>query len=250
MPPDTSANLAGADVLDIVVLYPRLLGLYGDRGNALALLHRAAGRNLPARMVEVGPEDPIPTQGDLYLLGGTEDSSMLVALDLLRRQADVMAGVVQRAPTLAVCAGFQLLSDQFVGPDDVARPGLGLIDAWCERLPRERAVGEVVLDSDTFGALTGFENHQGNARLGRDAEPLGRVRSGIGNGVDGVEGAVQGNVVATYLHGPVLVRNPDLADHLLASAVGHPLGPLADPPVERLRRERLRARGRFWERRT
>lgn len=229
--------------LSLVLVYPEMLGLYGDRGNALALRRRARGRDIDARIVEVGVGDPIPADGDIYLVGGAEDASMLVALDALRGSGTLRSAVEAGRPCLAVCAGLQLLGRSFTGPDQRAHEGLGLLDVTCGRLTGPRAVGEVLLDATGpfTGLVTGFENHYGDAVLGPDAAPLGRVRVGVGNGYDAAEGAVQGSIVATYLHGPVLVRNPLLADHLLTAAVGHELDPLPDPQIERLRRERVRA---------
>jgi CobQ-like glutamine amidotransferase family enzyme len=231
------------DTIDVVVVYPQLLGLYGDRGNALALKHRAAVRDIGVRIVEVQPGEPVPSAADIYLLGGGEDGSMLAAADLLRRDRGLVTAVRRGAPCLAVCAGLQLLACEFAGPDDVIRPGLGLLDVRCWRLTGPRAVGEVVAEPLRLvdEPLSGYENHQGDAVLGPGAEPLGLVRHGVGNGHDRLEGVVQGSVVATYLHGPVLVRNPTLADHLLAAAIGAPLRAWSDPSVDRLRRERLHA---------
>ncbi|MDQ6688350.1 MAG: glutamine amidotransferase [Actinomycetota bacterium] len=230
-----------ADSLDIVVVYPELLGLYGDRGNGLALVHRSRARGIRTRVVDVHPGDVVPETGDLYLLGGGEDAPMMLAWELLVDQPGLARALDRGAPCLAVCAGFQLLSEEFAGPDGKSRPGLGVLDVRCSRLTGARAVGEVVTEPVGLpvGPVTGYENHQGDAVLGAEAKPLGRVRTGIGNGVAGDEGAVQGGVVATYLHGPVLARNPAIADHLLAAALGGPLEPWVDTAVERLRRERL-----------
>lgn len=226
----------------IVVVYPQLLGLYGDRGNAAALRRRAGARGIGTQVVEVEAGQPIPEHGDLYLVGGAEDRSMAAAAALLERQPALGRAIERGAPCLAVCAGFQLLSAEYVLPGGGTRPGLGLLDVTCGRLPGARAVGEVVARSELDGTpLLGFENHQGDARLGPLARPLGKVVVGEGNGHDRLEGARQGGVVGTYLHGPVLVRNPALADALLAAVVGHDLEAFVDPRVERLRRERLRA---------
>lgn len=231
--------------LDIVLIYPELLGLYGDRGNALALRHRAHARGIDARVVEVEAGQPVPTTGDVYLLGGGEDAPMLLAGRLLAEQRGITDVLDGHRPCLAVCAGFQLLSREYTGPDGCTHTGLGVLDVTCGRLEAPRAVGEVRLlaDSADWGALTGFENHQGDARLGDGVRPLGTVEAGIGNGHDGIEGAVAHGVLATYLHGPVLVRNPQLADHLLERATGRDLEPLMEPEVDRLRRERLAATG-------
>jgi CobQ-like glutamine amidotransferase family enzyme len=232
-----------SETVDVVVVYPQLLGLYGDRGNALALKHRAAVRGIGVRIIEVQPGEPVPSVADMYLLGGGEDASMLAASDLLRRERGLVAALRRGAPCLAVCAGLQLLACEFDGPDGLSRTGLGVLDVRCSRLTGPRAVGEVVAEPLRLVGepLSGYENHQGDAVLGPAAEPLGLVRHGVGNGHGRLEGAVQGALVATYLHGPVLVRNPGLADHLLAAAVGAPLRAWSDPSVDRLRRERLHA---------
>lgn len=229
------------EVVDVALIYPRLLGLYGDRGNAIALRHRAEARGIETRIVEIEPGDTIPDDADIYLIGGAEDKSMAAAARLLEQQPGLVRGIEAGAGCLAVCAGFQLLSHEYVGPDAVARPGLGVLDVTCSRLTGARAVGEVVARSEIDGSeLLGYENHQGDALLGPQARPLGRITVGRGNGHDGLEGARQGRVIGTYLHGPALVRNPALADLLLAQAVGHDLEPMTDLLVERLRRERLR----------
>jgi CobQ-like glutamine amidotransferase family enzyme len=229
--------------LAVVQVYPELLGTYGDRGNAVALVHRARGRGLRTRVVDVAPDQPVPRHGDIYLLGGGEDAAMLLAFAHLRADGGLAAAVSDGAVCLGVCAGYQLLSREFAGPDGARHAGLGLLDAACARLPGARAVGEVLAESTGSagsGFLTGFENHQGDATLGLEARPLGLLVRGVGNGDGRTEGAVQGRVVATYLHGPVLVRNDGLADHLLQLVTG-PLPPFVDAPVRRLRSERRRA---------
>lgn len=167
---------------------------------------------------------------------------MAAAAGLLAGQPGLGRAIERGAACLAVCAGFQLLSREYVLPGGGTRSGLGVLDVTCGRLPGARAVGEVVARSTIDGtSLLGFENHQGDALLGPLADPLGKVEVGIGNGHDRLEGARQGRVFGTYLHGPVLVRNPALADTMLETVVGHGLEPLVEPRVERLRRERLRS---------
>ena len=234
-----------ADELAVVHVYPDLLGTYGDRGNVVALTHRAMLRGLPCRVVEVGVDDPLPRTGDIYLLGGGEDAAQLLAARSLLSD-DLAAAVLGAHTTLAVCAGLQLLSRSYEDRDGRTHEGLGLLDATCGRLA-QRAVGEVVtepVDLPQVPTLTGFENHRGTARLSGSARPLGRIVAGVGNGDQQTEGVQQGHVVATYLHGPVLVRNPALADLLLARAAGPassdvPLGQPLDEDVQRLRDERL-----------
>jgi CobQ-like glutamine amidotransferase family enzyme len=233
--------MATESAVCVVLVYPQLLGTYGDRGNAAALAFRAAARDIKVQLVEVAPGEPVPTTADIYLIGGGEDSSLVLAWQELVTDQGLLGALDRGASCLAVCAGFQLLAEQFVGPDGAVRAGLGALDVSCSRLPGERAVGELVAASATLrgvGLLSGFENHQGNAQLGEQAAPLGALMTGTGNGDGLTEGAVQGHVVATYLHGPVLVRNPALADHLLEQTTG-PVPPFTDEAVERLRRERL-----------
>ena len=228
-----------AEDLTIVHVLPDLLGTYGDGGNVLALTHRAAARGLSCRIVDVGLDTALPRTGDLYVIGGGEDSAQLLAARTLLAD-DLAAAVLGAHPTLAVCAGLQLLSRSFTDADGNAHSGLGLLDVECGRLD-ERAVGEVVAepcDLPTVPTLTGYENHRGTARLHGSARPLARVVAGIGNGHDALEGVQQGHVVATYLHGPALVRNPALADLLLSRAAG-PLPAYDDAHVEQLREERL-----------
>ena len=234
--------------LTLVVLYPELLGLYADRGNAVALRHRAALRGISAEIVEIHAGETIPAAADFYLLGGAEDAAIATALGLLRDQATLGRAIGRGATVLGVCAGFQLLGHTLIGPDGEMLAGLGHLDVESRPIPGDRAVGDVLATSPTLGELQGFENHRGDARLGPDARPLATVVRGTGNGHGRSEGAVQGNVVGTYLHGPALVRNPALADMFLAEMTGHPLPPVVDEPVERLRTERRDAltRGRRW----
>jgi lipid II isoglutaminyl synthase (glutamine-hydrolysing) len=227
--------------VSVVALYPDLLGTYGDRGNALALDFRIRARGMRMRLVEVEPGQAAPRGADIYLIGGGEDAAQLLALESLGADPNVAAALEGGATWLAVCAGLQLLSASFADREGHAVSGLGVLDVRCGRVPGARAVGEVVADPvaiPSLPTLTGFENHQGTAVLGPRARPLGRLRRGVGNGDEVTEGVVQGNVVATYLHGPVLVRNPGLADHLIERSTG-PLPPFRDAAVERMRAERL-----------
>jgi lipid II isoglutaminyl synthase (glutamine-hydrolysing) len=235
------------DELSVVLVYPVVLGTYGDRGNAMALAHRARARGLRCRVRSIGLHDPLPRDGDIYVLGGGEDSSMLLALRRLVDDDGLVAAARKGAVVFGVCAGFQMLSRSFVGPEGTRHDGLGLLDVTCGRIDGPRAVGEVLAECTGIEGgefLTGFENHQGDARLGPDARPLGRVVRGTGND-DGTEGAVQGRVIGTYLHGPALVRNDALADHLLEQVVGE-LAPFEDGPVRKLRAERRAAA--LWHR--
>ncbi|WP_225978155.1 type 1 glutamine amidotransferase [Gandjariella thermophila] len=228
----------------IALVLPQLVGGYGDRGNAVVLVQRLRWRGIGCELVEVTGATPVPSDCDVYVVGGAEGGGQLTAARRLRADPGLSRAVARGATVLAVCAGFQLLGTGFAGPDGTMHPGAGLFDAVTRPMPR-RAMGEVVVDPAPglgIRAITGYENHAGATRLGPAAGPLGRVVTGVGNGVDDVEGAVQGRLVGTYLHGPVLARNPDLADLLLGWATGHRLAPLVLEEIEALRHERLRHR--------
>jgi CobQ-like glutamine amidotransferase family enzyme len=233
--------MAAESTLTVVQVYPELLGTYGDRGNAIALAHRARCRGLPLRVLAVELGEALPTQADIYLLGGGEDAATLLAWSRLRNDPALPVAVGKGAVCFGVCAGYQLLAHAFTGPDGRLRPGLGLLDVTCRR-QAHRAVGEVLVESEdpAIDFLTGFENHQGDAHVGPAARPLGRLVTGVGNGDGRFEGAVQSRVIGTYLHGPALVRNDGLADRLLELVAG-PLAPYDDEPVRRLRQERRAA---------
>jgi CobQ-like glutamine amidotransferase family enzyme len=233
--------------LRIAAIYPELLGTYGDGGNVVVLERRLAWRGVEADVVEVRVGDPVPDQCDLYVIGGGEDTAQAQALDGLRRGGGLTAAVRRGAPVLAVCAGLQILGSTLCGADGARLAGLGLLDVDTGRLAH-RAVGDVVATPNAalgLPVLLGFENHAGSTRLGPDARPLATVVTGVGNGGEGdggqprSEGALQGSVVATYLHGPVLARNPALADLLLARALGAPLAPLDLPHHEAAREQAL-----------
>jgi lipid II isoglutaminyl synthase (glutamine-hydrolysing) len=229
----------------IVVLAHDLLGTYGDLGNGIVLEARLRWRGHPAELVVHEGGGPAPAEADIYLLGGGEDAPQSLALDELAATDAIPRAVAGGAVVLGVCAGYQLLGHRFATSDGRRLPGLGLLDV--DTVPGgalPRAVGEIAVEPDAslgLPTLTGFENHAGRTHVGNGARPFGRVIAGVGNtGADGTEGAYVGRVVGTYLHGPVLVRNPALADLLLSWVVGS-LDPLSEPAVETLRRERLAA---------
>jgi CobQ-like glutamine amidotransferase family enzyme len=224
----------------IVHVYPHLLGTYGDAGNALVLHRRAQLRGIDAEIVPVHPGERLPRTGDVYLLGGGEDAKQTAAAQELRDDGGLAVAARSGAAIVGICAGYQLLGETFLGVGGATTPGLGLLDVRTGRLDH-RAVGNMLADPvDDLGVptLIGFENHGGATHLGPGAQPLGRVRVGVGNGDGGTEGAFAGNVYGTYFHGPVLALNPALADRVLGHAAGA-LEPLDDALTESLRRHRL-----------
>jgi len=217
-------------------LYPEHLNIYADRGNIAALERRCGWRGIGFEVVAVGPGDAFP-EADLYYLGGGQDrDQLLIADDISRHAAALASAVAGGAGVLAVCGGYQLLGHYYRGHQGDQIRGTGLVDLVTEA-GSTRMIGNIVLESRLDGSprrLVGFENHAGRTQLGEGVQPLGRVLHGNGNnGTDGGEGVHQGGVVGTYVHGPLLPKNPWLSDWLIARALarhGHsePLEPLDD----------------------
>lgn len=227
----------------IGLVLPDVMGTYGDGGNAVVLRQRLRHRGIDAEIVEITLDDPVPDSLDLYTLGGAEDYAQRLATKHLIRYPGLQQAVSRGAPVLAICAAIQVLGHWYETSAGEKVDGVGLLDVTTS--PQEsRTIGEVAstpLLEGLSAPLTGFENHRGGTVLGSDAKPLAAVTKGAGNRLgDGFDGAVQGSVVATYLHGPCLARNPELADYLLSRVVGE-LPPLQLPEVELLRKERLAA---------
>jgi CobQ-like glutamine amidotransferase family enzyme len=232
--------------ITVALLFPDLLGTYGDSGNAIILVQRLRWRGFAAEVLTVGSGDAVPAGCQLYVVGGGEDLPQTLAARQLGpgRSGPLGRAVADGSAVLAVCAGLQILGTSFVGPDGVEADGLGLVDCATRRGRGPRAVGEIVVEPDSRLALpllSGYENHAGVTSVGPDAQSVGRVRTGVGNGDgSGTDGVWAGRVVGTYLHGPVLARNPALADRLLGWVVGD-LAPLDDDEHVALRDERLAA---------
>jgi lipid II isoglutaminyl synthase (glutamine-hydrolysing) len=242
----------GRDAVRIALVFPSVLGTYGDGGNASVLAQRLRWRGIPAETIDVGIDQTVPAEADIYVLGGGEDSAQTLAVSRLQDGVLARAVAVGR-PLFAVCAGFQILGETFLDGKGAVHAGLGLIDCRTDRLPGPRAVGELLGEAslDGVGTVTGYENHGGRTVLGPSARPFATVVNGVGNGNAEGDGAIQGSVVATYLHGPALARNPALADALLRPLVGD-LAAIDDTEEAELRRERFaagrRARVTRWRR--
>lgn len=225
----------------MVLLFPELLGTYGDRGNATILRRRLEWRDIPVEMTTTALGSEVPAAGDIYLLGGGEDGPQTLAATELARGGSLARAVEGGAAVFAVCAGLQILGHSFAGPDGETLDGLGLLDCVTRAGPA-RAIGELLAEPTAalgLPILTGYENHGARTTPGSTARVLGHVRAGCGNG-DGSEGVLTGRVLGTYLHGPALARNPALADLVLSWVTG-PLDPLPDVEVGALRAERIAA---------
>jgi lipid II isoglutaminyl synthase (glutamine-hydrolysing) len=239
-------------------LYPDYLNIYADRGNMAVLERRADWRGIgfDYRTIGLG-EEANPNEYDLYYVGGGQDREQaLVAPDLATKGESLQEAVDGGAAFLAVCGGYQLLGHFYRDRSGAELPGIGLLPHHTVAGER-RMIGDVLLECQLEPGhrrpLAGFENHAGRTYLDEGAEPLGRVVAGFGNnGEDGVEGSRVGNALGTYLHGPLLPRNPWLADWLIGRALSRRLGdvpdlePLPDDfesSAQRVSAERARARG-------
>ncbi|CAM3855614.1 type 1 glutamine amidotransferase [Smaragdicoccus niigatensis] len=235
----------GESTVRIGLVLPDVMGTYGDGGNAVILRRRLAMRGYDAEIVEITLDMPVPESLDIYTLGGAEDYAQRLATRHLLTYPGLQKAAANGAPVLAICAAIQVLGHWYETSAGEKVEGISLFDVTTS--PQEkRSIGEISIEPIVEGLtepLVGFENHRGGTTLGPDARGLGRVLHGTGNGVgDGLEGVVQGSVYGTYMHGPALARNPQLADLLIMRAIGaDSLEPLNLPEVEQLRRERLAA---------
>ena len=225
------------DRLRVCALYPELMNIYADRGNLLLLERRCRWRGIDFELTSATIGEPLDASGaDLYYIGGGQDRDQrLCANDLANsKRSDLHAAADRGAVILAVCGGYQLLGHSYQLGDETL-PGAGLVDLMTVRADGPRLIGnvaiEVELEPGVPEVLAGFENHGGRTKLGSEERPLGRVLKGHGNdGRSGLEGVRRGNVIGTYLHGPLLPKNAWFADWLIATAVGAdgPLAPLDD----------------------
>ncbi len=226
--------------LRVLALYPEQMNIYADRGNILFLQRRCEWRGIRFSYSAAGPGEHFdPTRHDLIYIGGGQDRDQrMVAADMVKSKREALAAAVADGVViLAVCGGYQLLGHSYqLGEERLA--GLGLADLETVREPGPRLIGNVAIEADLGTGLrliAGFENHGGRTYLGKTARPLGRVLKGFGNnGRDGLEGVRRGNLLGTYLHGPLLPKNAWLADRLSVLALerryGSPpeLAPLDD----------------------
>jgi CobQ-like glutamine amidotransferase family enzyme len=233
--------------LKLAHLYPEQMNIYGDRGNILAFSQRCAWRGITLDLLPVGVGDQVDWRAvDIAFFGGGQDSGQaLIAADFVQRQGPAIRAVIEDGLVLlAICGGYQLLGHYFLTHSGERLPGVGALDVHTVG-GDVRLIGNIVvgvgdwvvgdgkrqpisqyLTPDT--RLVGFENHSGRTYLGAGVRPLGRVLAGNGNnGEDGTEGAVYRNTFGCYMHGSLLPKNPQLADHLIALALRRRYGPEA-----------------------
>jgi CobQ-like glutamine amidotransferase family enzyme len=232
--PEGSARAPGAadkgkGVIHVVHLYPREMSIYGDLGNTRCIAARIRRHGYVPVVHQHHPGAPFPEQAHLLLGGGGQDSGQVrVEKDLERIGDRLRELAADSVPMLMICGMYQLFGNAFITVEGKRLPGLGILDVTTQGNAK-RMIGPVVLDTE-FGDVVGYENHSGSTTLGAGQAPFGRVRAGFGNnGADGTEGARAGNVVGSYLHGPILPANPALADGLIALAAEHATGRPFEP---------------------
>jgi len=219
--------------INIVHLYPDLLNLYGDNGNITAFAYRLRKRGIEADITQVQCGDRIDiSSADIVFIGGGSERELLTVADALRPSAkELQAYAADGGVMLAVCGGYQLLGSHYVsGGSKIG--GLGILDIYANEAP-ERFIGNIVCDCETIATtLVGFENHSGKMNIG-SLTPLAKVISGSGNdGTSGYEGVIHQNVIGTWLHGPLLPKNPKLTDYILAKAIERKYGKSELAPLD------------------
>jgi CobQ-like glutamine amidotransferase family enzyme len=224
--------------LRVCALYPELMNIYADRGNIAVLRARCEWRGMAFELGAASMRESVdPDAWDLFYIGGGQDRDQAaVAADMVDTKRDALhAAAARGAVVLAVCGGYQLLGHSYaIGDDEL--PGIGLVDLRTVREPGPRLIGNCAIQADLGDGprvIAGFENHGGRTHLGEREQPLGRVLQGQGNnGRDGFEGVRRGNVIGTYLHGPLLPKNVWLADRLIELALGVELDRLEGDALE------------------
>lgn len=214
--------------LTIGWLYPELMNIYGDRGNIITLKKRCEWRKIKAEVMELNVGFSIEKlkKCDILVMGGAQDQQQnIVNKDLQRIKKELAKMIDNGTPGLYVCGGFQFLGKYYKDSDGTIINGLGIFDLYTENPGKDslRLIGNLIIKpSINLGTNTivGFENHGGRTHIGAELLPLGEVISGNGNNEDdNTEGAIYKNSFGTYMHGPILPKNPELADYLIQLAL-------------------------------
>ena len=230
--------------LTILSLYPSQMNVYGDRGNVLVLRRRLEWRGYRAVVHELHPGETLPRNVDLIVGGGGQDRGQVaIQPDLLRHRYDLRAMAEDGTPILMVCGLYQLFGHSLQVTDGTRLAGIGILDMETQPAP-QRSIGNISAETSDFGTLVGYENHAGATTLGPEAQPLGTVAAGQGNnGKDRTEGARKWATFGTYLHGPLLPRNPLFADHLIRVALERRFGHVELPGLSHAAEQLARASG-------
>ena len=232
--------------LRVCSLYPELMNIYADRGNMQLLRARCEWRGIGFELAGATLGESVdPDAHDLFYMGGGQDRDQaLCAQDMVETKKQALHAAADRgAVVLAVCGGYQLLGHEYEMEGE-RLPGVGLVDLRTVREPGPRLIGNCAIEADLGDGprvIAGFENHGGRTYLAPGEQPLGRVLKGFGNNDrDGYEGVRRGNVIGTYLHGPLLPKNAWLADRLIELALDARLEPLPDDSLEEAAHESAR----------
>lgn len=206
--------------ISLLHIYPRDMNIYGDWGNVLAIKRRLEWHGYTPTLLEYNPGDAFPKNVDIVVGGGGQDSGQnVIQHDLLSIGSTLRELAEAGTPMLVICGLYQLFGKFFKTQDGHSIEGISLLDIETHAGP-ERLIGNIITKSAQFGDIIGYENHSGQTFLGKNVQPLGRVIKGAGNnGQDDTEGARYKNVIASYLHGSLLPKNPALADFLIEQAV-------------------------------
>ncbi|MCH4250224.1 MAG: glutamine amidotransferase [Microbacteriaceae bacterium] len=233
--------------LHILHLYPVEMSTYGDTGNILALVSRARAHGFVPRVDRLTADcTELPEQVDVVVGGGGQDSGQLRIEAALGRLADRFRALTEDgAPMLLICGMYQLFGNSYVTGEGTTMRGIGVLDVDTKAGVGRRS-DDICVDSPEFGRLLGYENHSGITVLGEGTPALGTVVYGSGNGSeDGTEGARFHNLIGTYIHGPILPKNPAVTDWLIRTAAQRRYGVLPDPvPVPEYTEG---ARAQAWE---
>lgn len=215
--------------LTIGWLYPDLMSIYGDRGNIICLKKRCEWRDIQVaiRLIGLDTTEKELTTCDILLMGGAQDSQQtIVAKDLAKKKKSLSGMIESGTPGLYICGAFQFLGKYYKEADGTIVNGLGIFDLYTQNPGNSfpRLIGNMAFDASGILGITtpmvGFENHGGRTYLGIDVKPLGKVIKGFGNnGEDGTEGSVYKNSLGTYSHGPILPKNPEIADWIIKTAL-------------------------------
>ncbi|QTU83122.1 adenosylcobyric acid synthase [Carnobacteriaceae bacterium zg-C25] len=200
-------------------LYGNLLNTYGDNGNLLMLQHCAKHQGYNVETTIVSLDEPFdPNQFDLVFCGGGQDyEQLIVSRDIQEKRDHLIQFIENNGVVVAICGGFQLLGHYYIGANGEKIQGIGALNHYTLSQDNNRYIGDIeILDEETGMTYVGYENHNGRTFLQDGMQPLGKVISGYGNNnEDKTEGARYKNVFCSYFHGPLLVRNRHLAEHII-----------------------------------
>lgn len=208
--------------IKILHLYPKEMNLYGDHGNVLAIRRRCEWRGIDVEVLEHEPGDKIPHDIDIIFGGGGQDSGQgKIENDLLEIAPKLKDLIEDNVPCLVICGLYQLFGKYYQTAEGKKIFGTSILDIVTDAGP-DRLIGNIIINSYGFGEIVGYENHSGLTTIGRNMKPLGEVILGAGNnGKDKTEGCRYKNCIGTYLHGPVLPKNPRLTDFFIEKAIEH-----------------------------